>query len=153
MNEWLQFDIQKIKLLKEDYEGAMSYIEEGLPNINFNSRKEVLNFFEKTFKIKLQTTRIKELSQYLAAYKEDSIENEMITGIVYYFKMKYTLKNYIDCILRHEKGGRVELRNFLGKISLPNRQPLPYSKEIQAAIIDGSETALNSLPKGDQNGI
>lgn len=149
MNEWLKFDMDQIKLLKQDYEGAMDYIKEGLPNINFNSRKEVLNFFEKTFRINLKTLQIKELSRYIAAYKEDSVEHEMIRGIVYYFKMKYTLKNYVDCIIRHEKEGIIELRNYMGTLCFPNRQPLPYSQEVQAAILGGSEHALALLPKGD----
>ena len=141
-HEYIKFDIEKIQGLKETYTDAMSIIKDGLPDINLNSTKNIINFFEKTFRIQLSSIRIKEIARYLSAYKEDSEEHEIITGIVYYFKMKYLLKNYIDSVLRHEKQGVVELRRYMGRLALPNRQPLPYSHEVIDCIIEGSEPAM-----------
>lgn len=147
MDEWLRFDMAKIRLLRTDYIDAMDYIKSGFPGVNFNSRREIINFFDKTFQIDLNSAKIKEIAHYLAAYKEDSVEHELITGIVYWFKMKYAIKNYLDCIIRHEVNGKVILRDFMGKLSLPNRQSLPYSMEIQGMILDGTPLALSLLPK------
>ena len=148
MDHWIKFDTEKIRLLRDDYVGCMESIKQGLPDINLNSRKAIMDFFEKTFQIELKSTRIKELSNYINAYGADSDEREVITGIVYYFKMKYMVKNYLDCILKHEKKGVVELREYFGSIVMPNRQPLPASKETYQYVIDGSETALTTLREG-----
>ena len=134
--EWVEFDLDKINELKETYELAMDFIREGLPNVNLNARKDILNFFEKTFAIKLKTSKIEEVSKYLQYYGDDSAETEMITGIVYYLKMKYSIKNYLTYIIKHD--GRIVLRPMFNKLMFNSIQPLPKSPEILDCIISSS---------------
>jgi len=138
-SEWILFDIEGVRQLRGIYVEAMASIRADLPNINLNSRREIINFFEKTFQITLQSSRIAEITSHLNKFKDDSKEYEIILGIIYYFKMKYAVKNYLDCILKHEKKGVVELRTYFGSITMPNRQPLPKSPEILECVIEHSD--------------
>lgn len=125
-------DKEKLEKLKEVYEGAMEHIKEGLPDINLNSRKDILHFFERTFQIQLKSTRIQEISEQIDLLQEDSEEQEIVIGIVYYFKMKYSLKNYIYPMIKDAP--EVELETRFGRVQMKNHQPLPKSPEILECI-------------------
>ena len=140
--EWIKFDIDKLTQLQDDYQSTLSIIKASLPEINLNSRKQIVNFFEKSFKIELQSSRIKEISSYLLKFGENSEEYEIITGIILYFKMYYQLKNYITYILNHHEEGMIQLRWYMGKWCLQNRQTLPYSKAIIDCITEISNPDL-----------
>jgi hypothetical protein len=134
--EWVEFDLKKVNELKEMYLDAMGYIQNGLSHINLNARKDILNFFEKSFKIKLKSTKIEEVSKHIHHFGKDSEEADLITGIVYYMKMKYTIKNYLDYIIKHE--GRIVLSPMFGKLMFNSIQPLPKSPEILDCITASS---------------
>ncbi len=137
--EWIAFDIDKIKQLKEDYEGTIQIIRDSLPEINLNSRQQIMNFFEKTFRIELRSTQINEIKSCLKQFGEESEEYDIIMGIIYYFRMFYALKNYINYILDYHEGGVMRLRYYLGEWCFKNRQRLPYSKDITSCITQCSQ--------------
>jgi hypothetical protein len=141
VNEYLVFNIPKVKQLRDDYEAAMEAIKENLPNINLNSKKEIISFFEKTFQIKLESSKIKDITKALRYFDSDSEEYDLILGVIYFYKMKYMVKNYLNCILKHHVDGVVQLREYFG-LALPNRQRLPYSEEVIDCIEGGSEAAI-----------
>lgn len=146
---WIKFDIPKLRLLKEHYENAIETIKEQLPEINLNSRKELLNFFEKDLNIHLQTSRIKDIERCLDGYTHDQEEYYILLGVTYYFKLKYALKNYVNWVLKNESNGIIYLRLWWGEWSLSNRQPLPKSPEILACVIGHSN---NIILEGVDNG-
>lgn len=127
-------DIEALNELKFVYENAMEFIEEDLPKINLNSRNEIINFFEKTFKIRLDSTKISEIEQYKLKYDGDSMEAETIQGIVMYFKMKYALRNYINPMIK--SGEKYVPRMYFGDLTMNNKQPLPKAPEILACITE-----------------
>ena len=137
MEYWIKFDLEKVKELKQIYENAMLAIKEALPNVKLNSRKEIINFFQDNLNIPLQTNRIRDIEGYLQRYRDSDPEYEIILGIVYYYKLHYSIKNYLDCIIKNNVNGVVELRDWFGPC-MPNRQPLMASPEIQATIIEHS---------------
>ncbi len=140
--EWIMFDIAKIKQLKEDYDNTIAVIKESLPEINLNSSKQIVNFFEKTFQIELKSARIKEISAHLDEFHEDSEEREIIDGIVHYYKMYYTVKNYLDYIIKHNEAGVMVLREYMGQLCFQNRQRVPYSPDIINCITRVSRDGL-----------
>lgn len=140
-------DKKKLEKLQKVYMDAMAYIEDGLPNLDLNSRKEVLSFFEKTFKIHLTTTRIVEISEYIHQYGEDSEERDLIQGIVYYLKMKYAMKNYIVPMIK--EAPNVELATRFEVVEMKNHQPLPKSPEIIECIVGATNGILLALIDGE----
>ena len=145
---WIKFDVVKLRQLKEHYEAAIESIKEQLPNINLNSKKELLNFFEKNLNIHLQTSRIKEIEACLSSYTHDQEEYYILLGVTYYFKLKYSLKNYINWVLKNESNGIIYLRHWWGDWVLGNKQPLPGSPEILECVIGHS----NNISLGGDNG-
>ena len=156
----LTVDIAKLEALKKVYDDAMEFIEIGLPNVDLSSRKDVLNFFEKTFRIELKSVRIAELSEYIYKYGENSEERDMIQGIVYFLKMKYSLKNYIIPMI--ERAPEVELAIRFNRVEMHNHQPLPQSPEVLECItgaangvllaeIDGKKAIVVNDLRGEDN--
>ena len=144
-DEYIEFDMLKIQELDTYYKETMKHLADNLPSINLNSPASVIDFFHKTFKINLTSSKIAEVSQYINMYGDDSDEKELIQGIVYYFKIKYAHRNYIKNILMHQNNGRVQLRWYFGELRFPNKRPLPYSLEILNAIIGGSDVAMRMV--------
>ena len=136
--EWIRFDVEKLKELKEVYEEAMYSIAEQLPKMNLNSRKEVIQFFGESLNIELQSSRIKEIESHLTKFTTDQEEYYILLGVTYYYKIKYSLKNYINHILSKENNGIVYLRHWWGNWVMPNKQPLPASPEILDCVIEHS---------------
>ena len=85
-----------------------------------------------SLKIKVLESKLEEMEDY--NYPEGATEE--LTMFVEWMKLKYTIKNYLDCIMRHEEeNGKVYLRDVDGTLMMPNKQPLPYSPDITKAII------------------
>lgn len=137
MIKWIDFDIHKIKRLKNEYEELKQFILDELPPVNWNSILETKAYFSDTYWLDLVSTQI----AYLQTFELD--ENNSFTsdlaGLIELKKVQFFIRNYIDCILRHEKNGRIHLRNIDGKWLMPNKQPLPYSSQIKDAIIGEGE--------------
>lgn len=136
--EWIKFDIKKLNELKIVYEDAMFSIKEQLPAMNLNSKKEVIEFFAKELSIELPSSRIKDIELHLEKFTADQEEYHILLGITYYFKIKYSLKNYINHILSTQSNGIVYLRNWWGAWVMPNKQPLPAAPEILDCVIEHS---------------
>lgn len=151
--EYIEFDMDKIYYLQSCYEGTLSILKDNLPSVNINSRTDIINFFNKAFNIELKSTKIVEIASHIKKYGENSEEKELIQAIVYYFKLKYAYKNYIQSILKHEVNGQVRLRWYFGKLAFPNRQPLPYSMEILDCVTGGSEIAMNIIEANKRRNI
>ena len=121
--------------LKTRYESVIEFILSDLPQVNWNSSKEIVKYLNETLDIDVKDAKIKTVAGLLQCYDENSYEFNVISGLTYYLKLKYTLKNYIGCILRHETNGIVALRLEDGEWKMPNKQPLPIAPEINECII------------------
>ena len=129
---YIDYDIQKVKELLQIYEAAMNGIAEQLKPLEPHRPKSIKSYCKHWFDISLKDVRIATLQSYMAEYDHDSEPYDIINGVILYLKMQYTIKNYINCILRHENDGRVALRNEGGKWVLPNKQPISGNPEIIA---------------------
>jgi hypothetical protein len=133
---YIDFDILKIKDLKERYEENQKFIAEGLPcGVNFNSPKQIREVLGKRLDITTENVKIEALERYRDLYDHDSEAFDFMNGLVLFLKNKYMLNNYINCILKHEENGRVYLRHERGEWVLPNKRPLSESPEIKECII------------------
>lgn len=138
MEAWIKFDIARLRQLKEHYEQASEVIKDQLPHINLNSQKQVIDFFEKNLNIHLQTARIKEIEKHLQHFSHDQEEYYTLLGVSYFFKIKYSLKNYINYVLKNEVDGIIVLQHWWGEWTLKNKQPLPKSPEVLECVIGHS---------------
>jgi len=139
-SKYLDFDVLKIKSLKDEYESSIEFILSELPaKVNWSSSKQIKLYFENALDIKLESVKISHILSHLDEFPHDSPGFDLINGLVLYLKQKYTLKNYLDCILFHQINGRVHLRFFGGRWVLPNRQPIPTAPEITACVIARKE--------------
>lgn len=137
---FIEFDMKKIEALKTTYNESIKFILDELPDLNWDSAKQVQNYFRDYFDIKLENVKIAHVLSHLESVSHDSPAFDVINGFVLYLKQKFTLKNYIDCIIRHNINGRVNLRHFGGRWVLPNRQPLSLNPEITECIIAQKES-------------
>lgn len=144
----LTVDKEKLKSLKMVYDYAMESISAGLPNLNLESRKDVLTFFDKTFNIELKSVKIAEIALHIYGYGENSEERDIIQGIVYYFKLKYALKNYINPMIK--SAPRIQLSVRFGRVEMNNHQPLPKSPEILDCITGAEHGVLLEMVKGEK---
>jgi hypothetical protein len=133
---YIDFDILKIKDLKERYEENLKWIAEEIPAvINFDSPKQIKSLLEERLDITMESVKISLLEAYREEQDHDSEAYDLLNGLVLYLKQKFTLANYINCILKHEENGRVYLRHERGEWVLPNKRPLSESPEIKECII------------------
>jgi len=133
----LEFDLDEVRDLKDTYQRAIDYIIEELPPVNWDSRVEVKDFFRDTFHIKLPDLTIAHLSTYLQFYDENTESYSILVGILELYKLKYSIRNYLDCILRHQQDGKVYLRQIGASWVFPNKQPLPKCEEILRCVKKG----------------
>lgn len=131
----IEWDMDKIHDLKQQYDENMQLIKEMLPDINWDSPKAVKNYFNKVLEIPIENGRIEHLSGFLTQYDHDSEEYDTLNGYLMYLKLKWAVMNYLDCIIRHQENGRVYLRHHQGKWVLPNKRPLSGSPEIMECIV------------------
>ena len=139
-SEYIKFDIIKISDLEEAYECSMEFLLESLPRINYNSSSQVCNYIKENLGVDIQNMRINTLIDLQKRFN-NSMEKDFLDYLIAFLKMKYTVKNYLRCILRHHKEGVVLLRTIDGRLCLPNRQPLSYNEEIINCIIEQSSAA------------
>lgn len=130
---FIDWDILKVKSLKDDYNENMRLIKEFLPEeVNWDSPKKVKEFITEVLDIPLENVRIDTLAGVMETLDHDSESFDIINGYTMYLRQKYSISNYLDCILRHHESGRVYLRHHEGQWVLPNRRPLSGSPEIIA---------------------
>lgn len=128
---WIKFSVQDIRELRNCYKQTEEFLLSELPDINWHSRLEIMNLFEYEYSIILKSLKI----SYLENIETDNEEaKEIIETYLRLLKIRYEVKNYIDCILRHEIDGIVYLRKHHDKIVMPNKQPLPYSPNILECV-------------------
>ena len=128
---FIEYDMEKIYALKEEYELNLKFIEENLPPINWNSPKQIKALFMQALEISLENVTISHVQSFMDRYDHDSEEFDLINGAVLYLKTKFTLNNYINCIVKHNDSGRIYLRKERGAWLLPNKRPLSTSPEIK----------------------
>jgi hypothetical protein len=132
---FIDFDILKIKGLKDEYDENITFVLGELPlKVNWNSQPQVKSYFRESFGIELENVKIEHVFSHMEKLDHDSPAFDVINGFLLYLKYSYILKNYINCILRHEESGRIMLRHFQGQWVLPNRRPLSGSPEIKSCI-------------------
>lgn len=136
---YLEFDLDEVKDLRSCYLATIDTLLKDLPDVNWNSRLEVKDYFLSEHDLVLDSLKISELHSLVEFLDEDSDEYDVLSGLVEYLKLKYTVKNYLDCILRHEDNGKVYLRDVDGELRMPNKQPLSYSPDITDCLISQGE--------------
>lgn len=124
------WDMNKVKSLREAFVGQMAFIKSMLPAAEWDSPKQVLDYFQNVLEITVENVKIAHLSEVLHQLDHDSFEYDVLNGYIMYLKLKWSVQNYLDCIIRHEINGRVNLRLHQGKWVLPNKRPLSGSPEI-----------------------
>jgi hypothetical protein len=145
--EYIRFDIPKIKKLAEDYEYSLNLLLANLPQVNYDSQKQVKEFFKNSLNVMLKDTKIATIREHLNAFPDGSEEHELIETLLAYLRIKFSIKNYLHCILTHEENGVVQLRWENNRLCMPNRQPLPYNIEIQECILEMSRHVPAYLPQ------
>lgn len=124
------WDMSKVRTLREQYVDQMAFIASMLPALEWNSPKKVLDYFNNVLDLPIQSVKIEHLSGFLTQMDHDSFEFDVLNGYIMYLKLKWAIMNYLDCIVRHNINGRVNLRLHQGKWVLPNKRPLSGSPEI-----------------------
>jgi hypothetical protein len=132
---WIDFDIEKVKQLYEEYATGVDFVLSGLDlDVRWNSPLRVKIYFKNTFDISLDNVKIAHVLSHLETVDHDSPAFDALNGYVLYLKYTYTLKNYINCILRYENEGRICLRSVDGVLKMPNGRPLSSSPEILKCV-------------------
>jgi hypothetical protein len=131
---YIGFNISEIRLLKSVYECSMDFLMDEMPDINWNSAQQIKVYFHETYRLMLENVKITTFSDLAEQFPEGSTQKDLLTRITMYLRLKFSVKNYLDCILRHEVDGLVYLRDVNGVWRLPNKQPLSYNEEISNTI-------------------
>jgi hypothetical protein len=141
--KFLEFDLDEVRDLKFCYEQTIESLLADLPGINWNSRLEVKDYFKYEHGIKIDSLQIGYLEARLSLYKANcgtTPASEIMASLIEYLKLKYTIKNYLDCILNHaDENGKVPLRVVEGCYVMPNRQPLPEAQAILDCLSEKGE--------------
>jgi hypothetical protein len=124
------YDMDKVHDLRAHYTATMIFIGKELSPVNLDSKASILEFCNNELDIHPDNIQIKHLDTFLQQFDHDSTQFNAFYGVLSYLKLKYSIKNYIDCIIRHEVGGIVTLRIMDGEVRMPNRQPLSGNPEI-----------------------
>jgi hypothetical protein len=135
LSKTITFDIIAIKELRRQYKETEETILELLPNINWNSRLEVKNYFLEEYSLKLTDCRMATLMYQREWASEGSGEWDDLNGLIELYRTQAVIRNYLDCILRHQVGGVVALREIDGQWLMPNKQPISTLQEITDCII------------------
>lgn len=146
---FIEFDIPAICQLKADYEKTIEFILDELPDVNWNSYQDTYGYFSEEYNIHIGSTRIQSLYEFL-----DDLDNnpettefahnineckELLQGLIELKKLQFTLRNYINNILKHNEGGVYNLRLVNGEWKMQNKRDLPYSPDILECVISKSD--------------
>ena len=130
---YIDWDIEEVKALKAFLTENMRLIKEFLPEgVNWDSPKQVKEFVTNKLGIVMEDVKIETLKGVMEKLDHDSESFDIINGYDMYLRQKYSISNYLDCVLKHHESGRVYLRHHEGQWVLPNRRPLSGSPEIVA---------------------
>ena len=143
---FIDFNMNCILELKERYNDNVRFMEEHLKPLDTHSPKKMVNFFRDNLAISLDNVTISHLQDQAAKLDHDSQAFDYLNGLIQLLKLRYSLHNYIDCIIRHHENGRVYLRHERGEWVLPNKRPLSGSPEIKECYL------RTHIPKGARNG-
>jgi hypothetical protein len=130
----IQFDIGKVIKLGNHYTITMTYIYFDLP-VNPKSPKKIKEYFWEKHSIVIGNTQLRTLMLLQERLSTTHDAYDVLTGIIEYNKLRYTIKNYLDCILKHHINGKINLVKVDGHLVMPNGRPLPKSPEILECII------------------
>lgn len=132
--EYIEFDLDEVKDLKQDYIETIQSILALLPDINWNSRIETKNYFMEEYSLELPDCKISTLIFARDAFDPESDCFHDLQGVIELYKLKAIIKNYLECIERHHVDGKVYLREMNGEWVFPNRQPVPQCPEILSCL-------------------
>jgi hypothetical protein len=146
---WIEFDIPALIALKEDLESTIDFIKDELPDVNWNSIPQAIYYFSHEHNIMLHGTSISSLKEVLENWESDpeTLEysynpdeaKEILVGLIELKKLQYTVRNYINNILKHNQGGVYPLRLVNGEWRMQNKQPRSYHDQINSCIISQSD--------------
>lgn len=127
----LKFDVGKLNELKRVYEENIKFVLENMPQeVNWNKPTQVKEYFKKRFDISLPSCRIKDIEPLISRYEDEDFD--IVYGYLTFLRLKWTMNNYIDCVLRHHVDGTLALRE---DGTMPNKRPVSLSKEINDCLI------------------
>ena len=152
--QYVDFCIPDIQELQNDYLATIDFLLDELPDVNWNSRIEVKDFFGDCG-IDLKDLQIRTVQSELISaisYEQKDLA-EILGAYLSYLKTKYEVKNYTSCILKHNIDGRLYLRKHNNEWVMPNKQPLPYSQNILECVLDTNspnmKDKISQLAKGN----
>ena len=131
---YIDFDLDDLRELEESYIETMDFLWDELPDINWNSRIEIKSYFLDEHNILIDSLKIERLTRLLDCKDLDETFLDVLETFVTYLKIKYEVRNYTSCIIRHNTDGRLYLREHNGIYVMPNKQPIVYSPNIKKCI-------------------
>jgi hypothetical protein len=137
MTRTLIFDIPKIQALNDHYQQALDQVKEMLPQGLTPST--AINYFYNIYWIKLPNIRIATLTAIIKDLDTNTELFSDLAGLIEYLKLKYIIKNYTSCVLRHHHEGHVNLRLEKGIWVMPNKQPIPSLNHAVLACLKGEK--------------
>ena len=102
---WIDFDMVEINRLKVEYEDLKQFIIDELPDVNWNSIQGTKAYFRDEHWLELESVQIAYL-QTLVNLEENNPWHDELCGLIELKKISSIIRNYLDCIIRHEKNGR-----------------------------------------------
>lgn len=146
---WIEYDIPALIALKKDLESTIEFILDELPDVNWNSGPQTIYFFSHEHNIMLHGLSISSLKEVIETWYDDpdTLEyacnpdeaKEILVGLIELKKLQYTVRNYINNILKHNQGGVYPLRLVNGEWRMQNKQPISYHDQIISCIISKSD--------------
>jgi hypothetical protein len=131
----IEFDITRINILKASYEFTIELCEKDFSGVNLNSIPQVKSYFREEFSLDLPDTQIMTIKHLWESCDPDSHIANQLFSLLTFLKSRATLRNYINCILKHEIGGIVTLRLVDERLLMPNRRPTSYNEELIECIV------------------
>jgi hypothetical protein len=131
----ITFDMTLIEELKQRYEEHIQVTADMLPKVNWNSTQDIKRAFKEYLSVELNSAKISDIEPLIERFDHDSEEFDFINGVTMLLRLKYTVANYLNCVIRHEENGKINLRYYNGKICFPNRRPLSHNEEFNQCIM------------------
>ena len=141
----ITFDMVKIAILKNSYDASVEFCEAEFQGVNLNSGVQVKSYFREKFSLVLPDTKISTVNFEWTRSFADTPQQEALYALLTFLRSKFTLKNYINCVIKHEKQGIVTLREVDERLLMPNKQPISYNEEMIDCIVEACDEVNEAI--------